>query len=82
MRYLLDLSLSFRFYSVAHNIYFKVQQCPTCVNETVVVWVRTNLLRHTFKAHIVSSEVHTLIGILEQIRFQSHDFNIENFRDS
>ena len=82
LRYILDLSLSFRFYSVGHHVFFKVSNCSSCQREIIIVWVRNNIKHFTLKAHVVSTEIQKLIQKLEQVRFQSHDFNLEHFQNS
>ena len=80
LHYLLDLSLSFRLYSTAHYIGFKLSQCSTCLHETIVVFVNTKFGHQKFMSHFVPSEINQIIRILELIRFNSHDYNLENLR--
>ena len=82
IRYILDLSLSFRYFSVGHHIGFKTDKCSACDKDIILVYVVTTVKRLTLRAHFVPFQVQTLVKKLEEIRHSSHDIDIEDLRAS
>ena len=82
IKYILDLSLNFRYFSAGHHIGFKTDRCSACDKDIILVYVITTVKRLTLRAHIVHSQLQALVNKLEDIRHSSHDFVIDDLRPS
>ena len=83
IRYILELSLSFRHFVNTNKICFKLSSCnsPNCETEIITIYITNSIRSHKIVTHLTNSNVKTLISHLEDWRINAHDYCLNNIRN-
>ena len=83
IRYILELSLSFRHFANTNKICFKLSRCHSenCDTEIITIYITNSIRTHKIVTHLTDCNVKTLIAHLDDWRIDAHDYCLNNVRN-